>query len=383
MIGVGRVFLGWHGSQYSVTRALGGWPAFAVLRVGLSIVLLVFWLQGIPALAQGARTEAAIWSQIETLRQAPESGEAEWFANAAARRRALLAEIGNLLLLFPGSTHREAVIALELDTRWELLALDKAEQEGFAKRVAELAANPPNATIAAEAEYWRLRLAGCVPGARPAPTSAATSSRSVDVGYARPLDTGTWEAFLAAHPDSPRVPIVVQDLLAAYEQRDDLPAAERILELARQRCPDAPVTRVWAGRVRRWKNIGQPMDLSGVGPSSAASQAGGVHVVWHISTSALIPKPGRPVEWPEPMQRLSRSGVRQTVVLMGPAAAPQPLPALPGLVSREEPIGMSGEYSRAWGITKLPTLFLIGGDGRLRAVAEGQREAERLIESLP
>ncbi|MDX2200333.1 MAG: hypothetical protein SF069_15340 [Phycisphaerae bacterium] len=353
------------------------------VRAAIPLALLALSLQGVPALAQGARTEAAIWSQIETLREAPESGEAEWFANAAARRRALLAEIRNLLLLFPGSTHREAVIALELDTRWELLALDKAEQDPFTQRVAELAANPPNATIAAEAEYWRLRLAACVPGPHPTPTSAATSSRSVDAGYARPLDTATWEAFLAAHPESPRVPIVVQDLLAAYEQRDDLPAAERILELARQRCPNAPVTRVWTGRVRRWKNIGQPMDLRGVAPSSAASQAGALHVVWHLSAAALASKPGRPIAWPEPMERLSRAGVRQTVVLMGPAAAPQPLPALPGLQSREEPIGMSGEYSRAWGITKLPTLFLIGGDGRLQAVAEGQREAERLIERLP
>ncbi|MGE3181377.1 MAG: hypothetical protein AB7N71_07085, partial [Phycisphaerae bacterium] len=112
------------------------------------------------ALAQAERSESALWNAIQKLTQQDRStatGDA-WYENAREDRLRLLENIRLSQVLYPGGAHRDELIALELQARFEVAIMDNGDFTALQQRVAELFRNPVSRFAKEEAAYWQLQI---------------------------------------------------------------------------------------------------------------------------------------------------------------------------------------------------------------------------------
>lgn len=202
------------------------------------------------ALAQAERSESALWNAIQKLTQQDRStatGDA-WYENAREDRLRLLENIRLSQVLYPGGAHRDELIALELQARFEVAIMDNGDFTALQQRVAELLRNPVSRFAKEEAAYWQLQI-----------DSHELTGVSADFDLSRREDARIERVaeFMRTYPESARVPFLVREIFLAREGLVDAGELKKILSPLVNHHPDHGLTRELTARLRVHESIGE------------------------------------------------------------------------------------------------------------------------------
>lgn len=309
----------------------------------------VFWAALLPiaAVAQEDRTEPALWQRIQKLQNADrgETVGAAWYEAASTNRTKLLETIRLSQTLYPGGAHRDELIAIELQTRFELAVLNNGDFSSLIKRLAQLNKQSPSRFVEMEAAYWQMRLAAF--DVQQPLTTATFTQKPIDSRQAS-------QAFAQKYPQSRRVPRLVNDLFRAMEADGDVAELRALVEILKQHHPDHGITRELTARIALHQQIGSPFDLAFIGlkKSERFSQP---RVVCIFDDRV----PGRVgmMKQINDAAKESNYAVQVEVLFEDPAAAEQDRSVEAALRER--------------GVVDLPLFMQIDADGTLRRIGNG------------
>ncbi len=345
--------------------------------------LILLALVAAPAVAQDAAPDERLWSEIAALRQTPASRpDADRFALARRQREALLAALRKYELLYPGGPRADEAIQIELETLFEIAALNGGRTAELCERVVSILAAPPSPLAESEAAYWNLlcrRMERRTTATSPATTSSPIEDlhpppASQPIDRLAPDELRGMREFLQHFPRSRFAPRVAEQLVAEDLRRGDLADAETLLlELRAAHPEDVRVERL-AGRIARRTQLSQPFEFTGNDlngkPVDARTEHGNtlVLIAWSPLRRASTKILAEVQAW-----RSGGSGHAAIgLVLEGSRDAAVAAVARAGVEWPQvlDPLGAAGEFCRRWGVGAAPTIFVIDRDGRLRGVFE-------------
>lgn len=317
------------------------------------------------AAAQPPATEMRLWSEIQAAYSAidPPIVGPDWFAQTVQRRTGLMERARLYQVLYPGGLHRDDVMQIELHTNFEIASLT-GDFTALRERLQQYAGVKDRPSVAAEVAYWRLVL------------PVASSQPPVGAATQRALFADSALEYLDAFPGSRHAPLIALRAFQEAERSRDIETLRRIVALRRRAAPEHGMTVELEAKLRLIETIGKPFDWEGLAPAGragpATQPASGTTLiyVWSASDPASI------AVLPSLAKASRREGVRAYSVVMDEQPAPARDAAVrAGWSSVECQEGMSGPFSRRWGIRRTPTLLVVGADGTLARVLEASEVA--------
>lgn len=339
-------------------------------RSGGAALVVAAWIVQLAGAATPP-SEAALWQQIETLygALAEEDPNADWFAAAEQGRHELLEPLRTYVNVYPGGAHRLAVTALELETLYELGALDGGDLSALCRRSAYLFEHADSESIRAEAAYWRIFCRDRAATTQPATTQPAFAAAPTDL-------LQHYADYVAAYPASRHTPRLTSMLFDAAETRGDEDAMAALVTRMQTHFPAHAMTGQLAAVLRRARQVGKVFPLrftesgdSAVDPNTLGNGPLAI-VVW--------------TRFDEPSVAAARE-VEQCVAAHPGASAVginlDPTTELARQAAREVGLkapqindggGWATWFVRHWGVRRLPAVFVVDGKGRLLGVSEGE-----------
>lgn len=363
---------------------------FAPLRRGLPATLVLAVLLAAPADAQTAPAperdaEGRLWATIVALRDPGPATQpfANWFDHALSRAAARRAALRSYLTIYPGGRHRDEAIALELDTLFELATLQSRPPDELRQRIAELRQNPPNRAALHEAAYWELI---CRRYDGPPTTAPATQPTPADIrGPDTDLLAGIRE-YLRLYPDSRYSPRLTHVLFDEAQLRGDTDALRGLAAYAQEHFPQHMIADELAARLRREDAVGRPFTLRFTDTDGR-----------DIDTSAGRGRPVLVVVWAgfddgarrcvQAVERFRRDNPQFRVLGVNLDESRAALAAAARDLDIDWPqyhdgLGWGHTFVRAWGILRIPTVFVVDAEGRLAGVTGGDRWVDLAREVL-
>lgn len=333
----------------------------------LPVAVWVLLLAAASAPAQSQPTRApdeALWSQISAIQARPTPG-ADYAAQMAAYRqrcRDALEKTRLYLSLYPGGTHRDEAVRLELEMLFEIGSLDGGDYEALRARVNAFLNSPTSsATTRAEAAYWQIVLARLAPG--PFPDSQPATRVTGD----DPHLLAAYAKYVRTYPTGRFVPRMCQLLFADAERQGRTDRMRQIVEQLERDFPHHLTTEQLAGALRLHEQIGKPFPLESITapePVEIQPPKRGVVliVVWSSDEAALAV--ARRVE----AFRLAHPGV--TVIGLNVDSSREQFQQGVAALRANWPqhwheLGRAGPFCRQWGIRRVPTVLVLGPGARL------------------
>lgn len=316
--------------------------------------------------------ELALWQSIATLRDSQPTTQPfeRWFEGARRQRQALLDRTRLYLTLYPGGTHRDEAIKIELTALFELATLGDGTLTPLCERVSTLLRNPPSPAAEQEAAYWQI-ICG---RAESAPTSQPTDMSD------DPALVAAYRRYVDRYPDSPQVPRLATLLFEDAVQHADRPTMLAMVELLRTRFPDHAGTEGVTAAWRRIEAVGHPFWLQGQtveGEELDSRRYLGSPVIIVVWAGYDVAACRRAVavelfRQTRPMVRVIGISLDETAE--GAQAAARRLRlAWPQC---HDGLGWGTAFVRAWGVRELPFVFVVGADGRLLGATGGEEWRE-------
>ncbi len=361
------------------TRARPASPR-AFGRRWLTVALLASGLVSQGA-AQQAPPEQVAWEDLQRAVKGPASHPAEppsryeQLRQSAAERIELAVRY---LSHYPGGAHRGAVVRIQLEALFEHACLQDGDTSRLEQACRGYLADAPASDEAAEAAYWlivceqqRRRLASSAPASQP----GSLLSSELCTAYRRYVDE---------YPASRHAPTLLDALFSDAIQRSDRDAMVGLVARAQRDFAGTPISERLSARLRRIDAVGLPFEWevrSVAGESLSSRQFAGrttLLIVW-----ASFDSPSRRCLTEALALRREAPGL----AVIGIALDTAPAHAV-GCLGGDSPdglacdgLGWAGEFARRWAVDELPTVLLIGPDGRLRQVA-GAGGWPRLLSSI-
>jgi len=317
--------------------------------------------------------EDRLWQDIRALTQSAPATQPydAWFAAAERRLATLLAQVESYLTLYPGGTHRDEAIRLQLASLYELGTLRGGNLDPLRQRVAEYLRAPPSDAALHEAAYWEIL---CRRTAATQTTSAPAAAPDADL-------VGAYRTYIERYPRSRYVPRLATLVFEDALRRGDRAAMRAIVELLKQHFPDHAATATLAAQENRTEAVGRPFWLAAVtvdGRALDTRQYVGspvLIVVWADFDAAARNCVQRIEEFRTAHPDLRVVGVALDDGAERTAAASRSLNLdWPQFNDR---LGWGGEFARTWGVRRIPMVFAIDREGRL-AGSTGDEGWEKL-----
>ncbi len=352
-------------------------------KVALGLLTLGLLTLGLrmPSPAQDAPApprdaESRLWATIVALRDPGPATQpfSDWFDQALSRAAARRAALHSYLTIYPGGRHRDEAIALELETLFELATLQSRPPDELRQRLAELQRNPPSRAARHEAAYWELicRRYDAPPSTAPAsqPTPAEVRGPDADL-------LAAMREYLRLYPDSRHSPRLTHELFQEAQLRGDVDALRGLAAYAQEHFPQHMIAAELAARVRREDALGRPFVLR-------FTDADGRE----IDTAAARGRPALVVVWAgfdeaarrcvQAVERFRRDNPQFRVLGVSLDESRAALAAAARELDIDWPqyfdgLGWGHAFVRAWGVLRIPTVFVIDADGRLVGVTGGDR----------
>jgi hypothetical protein len=349
-------------------------------RVGIAAVVLVAAMADIVR-GQAAPAEPALWAELSQWAARPDGRDfgPDWFAQAAASRQRMLERIQLYQVLYPGGPHRDDVIVLELQTRFELATLQN-DFDSLRDRLRELSARPPSPAAAEEVAFWTMMLPPADAGAGGAPRDAAglggaaagsqPAAGAMDIAD-EARRAPAYRAFVEAHPRSRHVPRLALQLFRWAETRGEYDELPRLVDLLRRGFPDHGVTVELAARARLYAQRGNVMTFSAKTRDGRVVDSRDLRgqplriVFWSIDSAASIERVASVAA------ECASVGGRLIVVNIDAEAGPAM-----EVANRERwraieiYDGASGPLGTQWGIGIAPFVLELDAAGRLQRAGE-------------
>ena len=334
--------------------------------------------------------EEALWQRIRALTQPVPATQPyeKWFAAAQGQRGALLGRVQLYLTLYPGGTHRDEAVRLELSTLFELGTLGDRGLGPLSERVAAYLQQPPSQAVLEEAAYWEIlcrRWADTTELARPRaetgepagpraganqagerPASAPTSAPAL-VADARLL--AAYRDYVARYPRSRYVPRMASLLFDDAARRADRDAMRDIVAALRASFPDHALTAALEGQWQCVQAVGRPFWLTfqtadNRQVDTRTYQGAPVLIVVWAGFDAGARACVQSVE----RFRAAYPNLRVVGVNLDDTAEQAAAAARKLAVSWPQfcdGLGWGGEFVRTWGVRHIPLVFVVDRDGRL------------------
>lgn len=332
---------------------------------------------------QPAPGDELLWQAIAALDGDPAATQpfARRLDELAQRRRALLAKAREYLAAYPGGSHRDDVVRLELRALFDIGTLDGGSYGALATRVEEYLRYPPSAAALHEAAYWALHLR------RLTRTAGVAAPASAPLGRFDQELLAAYRDYLERYPHSRYVPQMAAALFEAAAARGDDEEQRWLVARLTRDFPEHPVTELLQAQQRRRAAVGQPFGL-------AFETAAGVRV----DTAEWVGRPVAVVVWAG-FSAAARDCVRQMeayrsshpellVLGVNLDESPERMSAVCAELGLAWPqlndgLGWANRFVRQWGVREVPTVFVIDRAGRLAGcVGEGWRELlARVVEN--
>jgi hypothetical protein len=213
---------------------------------------------GASATSQPLSRDEQLWREIgrlkEQLQATPPFG-----AEAAAAlqlRRTLLEHARLYLTVYPGGTHRNQVVRLELETLFEIETLSGGSYDALCQRVDHYLERPPSESGLHEAAYWAIycrRLGRSAAASQPASAPVAKCDRALLEAY---------REYVRRYPRSRHVPRMATLLFESAAERADMDEMRRLVAQLRRDFAGHAVTQLLEAQLRREEAIGRPFALA-------------------------------------------------------------------------------------------------------------------------
>jgi hypothetical protein len=351
---------------------------------GRAVTVLVIALAAAPAaLAQMTRPapptaqaptsrplsrDEALWCEIQELDQPLPATEpfAEHLKKTLRRRKALLAKARLYLAAYPGGPRRDDVVRLELRTLFDIGTLSGGTYVPLCRRVNECLQHPPSELALHEAAYWGIYCRRLSRGATSRPSSAPVTAPDDEL-------LAEYCNYVAQYPLSRYVPRMANVLFEAAARSGDRDTQRALTAQLRRNFPDHPVTALLAACLRRQEAIGRPFALAfetadGERIDTAAWEGSPVLiVVWAGFDSEARACVAQVEAFRRAHAELQVVGVNLDESDKQMSVACQEL----GLAWPQfnDGRGWANRFALEWGVREVPTVFLVGRQGRLVAVA--------------
>lgn len=193
--------------------------------------------------------EPELWQRIAALAPLPPATRPyeNWFATVRQQRQALLARVRLYRTLYPGGTHRDEAVRLELTSLFELGSLQDGALMPLRERVAEILRAPPSEAAREEAAYWAT-ISRSLQDASPTSQPVTPDADLLD----------GLRVYVEKYPQSRYVPRLASLLMADALRRDDRPGAENLLKQLHEHFPTHAVTARLEADSRRVSAVGKP-----------------------------------------------------------------------------------------------------------------------------
>lgn len=319
--------------------------------------------------------EERLWQRVVGLMQATPATQpfGQWFVAADHQRQRLCDVLRLYLTLYPGGAHRDDAIRLELVNLFELGTLRGGQLDPLRERVNALLAAPPSEFAECEAAYWQII---CDRAASPRAASRPTS-RPADEPFG-PVDDNqrtAYEAYLAKYPRSHYAPRLAALLFEDALQRGDRGAMQAAVAHLEEYFPAHAGTAEVRGAWQRESGVGQPLRarlrlLTGKDVDTA-DYAGRplLIVVWagydEVARQRVAEIERHRRVHPD-VQVLGVSldeGAEATRAAADTLAIDWP--------QSNDGLGWGGEFVRAWGVRRIPWVFVLDRAGRLLGSTDG------------
>ena len=322
----------------------------AITRLRLQIALAGAWVEA----GDPAQAEATAWAVIADPTASPDQREAAGLLLVAARRERLRSATAADVADEPRSPVIEAlglsprVVAFDLvtDAQAELDRVDQAIQAARAAQQPDPEADPAQAArILAGIDRALVLLAQAPPDER-----TPLYALRVDAMERLGSDPDAISAWLLEHQADPAAALVVETALSQGQRLVGRPAPE----LAGPRADGVE------GQVALATFIGKPVVVAFIATWSAPCDA--------VATALVRIRADHP----------------EVAILAVSLDRPETLPRLPGWLQRfgatfpviGDGLGWDSERDDAWGVDAIPAVFVVAGDGTLRARDLVGRDAE-------
>lgn len=327
--------------------------------------------------SQPLSPDEALWREITTASSPITTTQPfqNWFEAARAQREQRLERVRLFLRLYPGSERRAEAAGLELETLFELGALQGGEFDTLCKRVSELLKTPPTDPALAEAHYWNL----------------VCERASPDEPFRRPdasvlqLDDQqrhAYREFLRRFPDSRHALRIGTLLYDDAARRDDLAALRKLVLLLEAHWPQHVTVDQLRARLNRREARGAPfwltcptVDGKQIDTRDWVGRKVGLIVVW-----ATFSKPARALLPEIEAYRAQHDDVAVVGVNLD-ASTDQMNTALKRLAipwpQCNDGMGWANTFVRRWGVHEIPFVFVIDRDGLLAETSTAQNWAQR------
>lgn len=331
--------------------------------------------------------DETLWRAIAAMRPAAPASQPyeEWFEAQLAHRRELVSRLRRYLTLYPGGSHRDEAVILELRSLYEIGCLSDGTLASLCRRAGELLAAPLSPVCEQEAAYWMIL---CRRGDRAASTQpAAEPLQALDAHL-----EAEYLAYVERHPTARRTPRLTALLFELYERRGDLTGMRKLADGLQRSFPQHATTEYCRGVCRRYSSLGERFELRlttlshGVVDSSALRGRPYLVVVWLADRAAATYTAD---------EHTTAPSVVSVNADMNPSAIEEfrrshpdfQVIGVPIADTAEEVLrsterlripwpqhfderGWAGEFVCTWGVRREPFLFIVDTDGVLRGATD-------------
>lgn len=295
------------------------------------------------------------------------------------RRRAHgLKRVRLYLALYPGGTHRDEAIRLELETLYELGALRGGDLSELCRAATGYSRNAPSRVAEEEAAYWLILCArsNATDGAGEPASQPAT-------GPLRKLDAASVAAmrdYINRYPKSRYVPRLAALLFDWAARRGDRECMLDLVKHVGTHFPHLATTKSLLGRWNRAETLGRPFHVDLSTPDGRRIRARdllgrpALIVVWAGYDVAARDCAAAIEQYRQAHPELQTIGVS---LEEAPAATRAACTAL-GIEWPQvsDGRGWGGDFVRTWGVREIPFVFVLDRGGRLLGCATDGRWRE-------
>lgn len=340
------------------------------MRLKLAIALMAATWTGCarahaqsPASQQTSR-EQAIWEQVTRIRAAAPATQpyAEFFTAALRRQTELLERVRLYLTLYPGSTHRDEALRLELTALFEIGTLSGGELDPLRERVRQILRDPPSRTALHEAAYWNMI---CERTGRP----ATTRPTSTPITQTDSLSLNAYRQYIERYPRSRYAPRLSTILFEDALRRGDRQRARELAARLKEAFPQHALTHMLAARLARDAAVGKPFRLQFDDARGQRVDTGQWRnqVVLIVVWAGFEPRARDRVRAVEAF-RASHRDLRVVGVNLDDSR--ESLESASRELAIEWPqlhdeLGWAGEFVRKWAVRSIPMVFVLDRSGRL------------------
>jgi hypothetical protein len=288
---------------------------------------------------------------------------------AVDSRRFLLQKARLYLRLYPGGSHRDNSIRLELKALFEIGVLSSGGFDPLKAQVEEYLRTRPSDDAVEEAAFWKIQCEGIER------ENAATQPTSGPVTRGEPSTLAAYREYIDRYPRSRHVPRMSAELFFAAEETGDVEEQRRTAARLEQNFPQHLITKTLVAQLGRGDAIGKPFSIAFRAPDGT-----------EIDTKTWVGSPVLIVVWggfseesreslraieafraTHPEFRVAGVNLDESAERMNATCRELGV----GWPQYHDGLGWACEYARNLGVRRVPRIFVVDREGRLADVTGG------------